>query len=84
MCTLALRGSQLFDWFDKRDIDKHLVMAIIMAGTVKITWWAAQYVDANPADAGTDVGLKVAAVMIPWSIIATPAIKWYFDSRPTG
>lgn len=80
-CWLAQRASETWEWIDKRDIDKHLVMVLIMWGTIKITSWAMKYVDLHPDDAGADVGLKVGAVLLAWNIIATPAIGWYFKAR---
>ena len=81
LCWVALRLSDFWEFIDKRDIDKHVVMAIIMYGTVRITTWSMAYIEANPNDAGTDVGLKVGAVLLSWNLIAAPAIKWYFDAR---
>ena len=84
LCRCAGLISRGWDWFDKRDIDKHIIMAIVIYGTIRLTLWATNYVDMHSMDSGADVGLKVAAVLLPWNIIAAPAIKWYFESRPTG
>ena len=84
LCWLALRAGQFWDFVDKRDIDKHAVMVVVVLGTIRLTEWAMKFTDLHGTESGTDIGLKVAAVLAPWTLIASPAIKWYFDARPNG
>jgi len=81
LCWLALRFSELWDFIDKRDIDKHTVSLAVMYGSYRITTWAFQFAEAHMDKSGVELAAVLAAVIAPWSLIQTTAIKWYFESR---
>lgn len=51
-CTLALRASQLWDFVDKRDIDKHAVSLAILCGAVWVLRWAMRFAEVALQHAG--------------------------------
>lgn len=82
MCTLALRASQLWDFIDKRQIDKHVVSAAILTGTVRIMHWAMAYASAPHAGmSGVDISAVIAAVVAPYAALQGAAINFYFRAR---
>lgn len=74
----------LWDWIDKRDIDKHAVAVAVMWGTTRVTEWSMTYAMTYPADASS-VGSAaiIAAVTGPYMALQAAAIKFYFDARTT-
>lgn len=83
MCWIAMRFSQMWDFIDKRDIDKHTVTMIVLYGTVKIVRWSFIFAEAHMDKSGVELAAVIAAIIGPWSIVQTAAIKWYFDARST-
>lgn len=81
LCWCALRLSQAWDWIDRRQIDAHVVAAIVLWGTIKITSWAMHYAASHPERSGVDLAAVIAAVMVPWSALQAAVCKWYFDTR---
>lgn len=75
------RCANLWDWFDGRQIDRHVASLAIFAVTWKMTEWAMAYATLHPDKAGLEVAAVIAALMGPWSIAQAAAIKFYFDSR---
>ena len=95
-CRLARRGSEFWDWVDKRDIDKHLTaQAIIWAfliGSYRMVLWgwdfARSWLDAAKAGkviSGTEVAAVVAAIGGPWSLLVgavlATVVNFYFKAR---
>ena len=80
LCWLAARCSQGWDWIDKRQIDAHIVSAIVLYGTIKITHWAMRFAEHGDRP-GIEVAAIIGAVMIPWSALQAAAIKFVFDTR---
>jgi hypothetical protein len=83
MCWLAARLSQMWDFIDKRDIDKHIVAAIIILyGTAKLTAWgirfAERWLEAGHAIPGSEVALVVGAVLAPYMMVASVVAGFYF------
>ncbi len=78
LCWLALRLSELWDFIDNRDIDKHFISIAVMYGTVKITTWAMMYAEKFQ---GPNTPLIIAAVCAPYMAMQAWALKSYFDSR---
>lgn len=81
LCVIALRAGQFWDFVDKRNIDKFVVSAIVLFGTIKITEWAIHFVDLHPDKPGLEVAAIIGAVLVPWSALQGAAIKFFFDSR---
>lgn len=80
-CWFAQRFSEAWDFIDKRDIDKHVVAWIVLYVTVYLLDWTLDYIYAHPDKSGVDLGLVVAAYMVPWSAVQAAVIKWYFEAR---
>lgn len=75
-----MRASQAWDWIDRRQIDAHLVNAVTLYGTIKITSWAMHF--AEHADRpGIEVAAILAAVGGPWAILQGAMVKFVFDAR---
>ena len=68
--------TRLWDWIDKREIDKHVVSVAVMLGTVKVTEWAMAFASAHP-----EAYAAIAAVTTPYCALQAAAIKFYFDNR---
>lgn len=83
LCWLAMRCSQLWDWIDKRDIDKHLVSVLILYGTWVVTRWAMAFAnDVNLSQRnGIESAALIAAVTAPYMALQAAAIAFYFKAR---
>lgn len=81
LCRIALRASQLWDFIDARDIDKHAVTLTILAGTVKVTQWAFLFAEMHADKSGVEIAAIIASVVGPYSLLQGAAIKWYFEAR---
>lgn len=76
--------TRLWDWFDDRDIDKHVMAWATFYITIRIVSWAAEFIDDHPDKPGLEVAAIVTAVMLPWTPVQAKVIQWYFDSRTTS
>lgn len=70
--------SSAWDWFDKRDIDKHVLSAAVMFSTFKITAWAISFAT-TCTKPGAEIAMIIAAVLIPWTPLQAAALKWQFE-----
>ena len=68
--------TRIWDWVDRRQVDKHLVSISVLYGTVRVTEWAMLFASAHP-----DGALVIAAVTAPYMALQAAVIKFYFDSR---
>ena len=75
--------SRLWDWIDKRDIDKHGLTLGIFWGTVKLTEWAMVFAAAHADRPGMEIAAIIAAVTAPYMALQAAAIKYYFEARST-
>ncbi len=73
--------TRIWDWVDKREIDKHVISAAILYGTINVLAWAMHYAATNTDKAGSDVALVIAAVTAPYMALQAAAIRFYFDAR---
>ena len=80
-CTIALRFSQMWDFIDARDIDKHSLSLSVFGMTIYIVFWMLEFIWAHPDKPGLEVAAIVAAIMVPWNGVQAAAIKWYFEAR---
>lgn len=71
----------MWDWFDKRDIDKHAMSWAVFYGTAWILWWATHFVQTHPDKPGLEVAAIIAAVMVPWTPLQAAVVNWYFRAR---
>jgi len=76
--------TMLWDWFDKRDVEKHIVAMATLFVTFGVIKWSMHYADVNEARNGTDIGLIIAAINVPLAAFQTAVIKWYFEARTGG
>lgn len=81
LCVVALRARQFWDFVDRRQIDAYAVSFLILYGTVRITDWAMDFVDAHPDVDGLKAAAIIGAIMGPWSLLQGAAIKFLFDAR---
>tara|TARA_R110000868_G_C10592522_1_gene739725 strand:+ start:374 stop:664 length:291 start_codon:yes stop_codon:yes gene_type:complete len=82
-CRCAQRASEVWDWIDKRDIDKHIVSIGIFYGTIRVLDWAMTFAIDHDWMGGLEMAAVIAAVLAPYMALQGAAIKWYFESRPT-
>jgi len=81
LCWVAMRLSEMWDWIDARDIDKHTVSVAIMLGTYKLTNWAMDYAALHPEKPGLELAAVIAAVTGPYMALQAAAIAFYFNAR---
>lgn len=81
-CVVAHRFSLLWDFIDKRDIDKHLMAWATFYITIYLVDWTLDYIYQHPEKSGAELGMVVAAYMVPWNLTQAVVIKWYYESRP--
>lgn len=81
LCRIALRASQLWDFIDARDIDKHAVSLVILVGTIKVTMWAFHFSELHMDKSGAELALVVASVTAPYMALQAAAISFYFRAR---
>ena len=80
-CAVARRFSDLWDFIDARDIDKHTVSVAIMLGTWKLTEWAIMYANLQHQKSGIEIAAIIAAVTAPYMALQAAAIAFYFKAR---
>lgn len=80
---LAL-AALFWDWFDKRDIEKHLIAVSTLLVTYMVIKWSMHYAEMNVARSGTDIAAVLAAINVPIATLQGAVIKWYFNARTTG
>lgn len=81
LCWIALRFADLWDWFDKRDIDKHIISGVVLWYSFRITEWAMHFIALHPDKPVAESAALIAAVMVPWSGVQAGAIAWVFKAR---
>lgn len=81
--NIAAVLSDVWDWIDKRDIDKHIVTLCVLWGTKTLTEWAMVFAVTNAARPGIEVAAIIAAVCTPYMALQAAAIGFYFKARPT-
>ncbi len=79
-CWLATRLSEMWDWIDSRDLDKHAVSVVVLTGTWNITNWAMQFAETGSRPAA-ETAMIIAAVSAPYLALQAAAIAWYFKAR---
>jgi hypothetical protein len=74
---------RFWDFIDDRDIDKHAVSVVILAGTWKVTEWAMTYAASHADRPGLETAAVIAAVLVPYNALQAAAVSFYFKSRTT-
>lgn len=83
LCQIALRFSQLWDFIDKRDIDKHAMAWATFYMTWHIVNWSLNFVWIYPDKPGLETAAMIGAALLPWTPVQAAVIRWYFESRST-
>ena len=81
LCWLAMRGSQFFDWIDKRQIDAYSVLIFSLWMTAEVLFWAMDFADTHPDMDGLKMAAMIGAVVGPWVTMQAALVKFYFDAR---
>lgn len=81
LCWIAMRLSQMWDFIDARDIDKHAVCWAVLLGAWFIGTWSMDFARTETSRSGSDLALIIGAVTAPYTLMLTGVIKWYFESR---
>jgi len=83
LCWVALRMADMWDWVDKRDIDKHAITGFGLYLAAKATFWGMDF--ANLAIAAKVPGLEIAAIIASVtaivSMMAGVIVKFHFNAR---
>lgn len=73
-----------WDWFDKRDVDKHFVAFLTLIVSWIVIKWSMSYADLNHERSGVDIAAVLAAINVPITAFQAAVVKWYFNARTTG
>jgi len=71
--------SAFWDWFDERQVDKHIVAIATLLVTFGVVRWSMGYATTQAARPGTDIAAVLAAINVPIMALQTAVIKWYFE-----
>lgn len=80
LCITARRAADFWDWVDRRQLDAHVISAIILYGSIVITEWAMQFAKHGDRP-GIEIAAIIGAVVGPWSVLQGAAIKFHFEAR---
>ena len=83
LCWIAMRCSQVWDWIDKRAIDKHIISLVVLYGTWRVTEWGMGFAAASSVSGnnGIEAAAMIAAVTAPYMALQAAAIAFYFKAR---
>ena len=73
-------GTAVWDFIDKRDIDKHATAWSVFVGTGKLLFWTVHFASSSPR-AGMEIAAIIAAVWAPWNIVLAAVVNWYFSTK---
>lgn len=78
--VLDLMG-MFWDWFDQRQVEKHLVAAATMIATFMVIRWSIGYADLHVDKSGSDLALVIGAINAPMLALQGVVINYYFKAR---
>lgn len=84
MLYVVCRGATgLWDWIDRRNIDKHAVSLVVLWGTWQITTWAMEFSSLffTTGKNGLELAAVIAAVTAPYMALQAAALSFYFRAR---
>ena len=81
LCKIALAGSAVWDFIDKRQIDAYAISLAILWYTATVIDWAMNFVTTHPDIDGLKAAAIIAAITGPWSALQGMAIKFLFNAR---
>ena len=84
LCLIALRGSQFFDWVDKRQVDAWSVLIFSLAMTYIVLEWAMDFANAHSEMDGLKMAAIIGAVVAPWVTMQAALVKFVFDARKSS
>lgn len=77
--AVRLAGS-VWDFIDKRDIDKHVTTWAVFSVTIKLLFWSITFATISTRPGG-EVAEIIAAIWAPWNIVQAAVLGWYFSRR---
>lgn len=78
---LVTAASRVWDFIDKREIDKHATAWAVFGVTIKLLLWTVHFASTSPR-AGAEIAEIVAAIWAPWNLVQAAVVAWYFNARP--
>lgn len=72
--------NQIFDFIDSRHLVRRVAFLTLLYMTLESFWWAMEFVSTT-AKTGAEVGLMVAAVTAPITLLQKSVIELYNESR---
>jgi hypothetical protein len=81
LCWIAVRAADMWDWVDKRDIDKHIITGWTLYMSSRVTFWAMAFAEAHPTMPGLEIAAIVGAVTGIVALMAGAVIKFHFTAR---
>ena len=85
LCKIALRGSQFFDFIDKRQIDAWCVLIFSLWMTYLVMDWATDFANnfssLHPDADVLKIAAVIGAIVGPWVTMQAALMKFYFDAR---
>ena len=76
--------SAFWDWFDARDVEKHIVAFFTLFLTYMELTWGMHFAEVNAAKPGLEISAILAAIGVPLSALQTAVISFYFNARVAG
>jgi hypothetical protein len=70
-----------WDWFDARDVEKHMVAIFTLYLTYMELTWGMRFAETNAAKPGLEISAILAAIGVPLSALQTAVISFYFKAR---
>jgi len=76
--------SRFWDWFDYRDVDKHIIAIATMFMTYFIVKWSMSFAEANASKSSMDIAAVLGVINAPYMALQAAVLKFYFEARPTS
>lgn len=81
LCWLADRGSDTWDWIDKRQLDAWGVLVFSLWMTARVLEWAMDFADGHAEMDGLRMAAIIGTVMGPWVTMQAALVKFHFEAR---
>jgi hypothetical protein len=76
--------SAFWNWFDERDVEKHLVALSTLILTYKILNWSMGYAASETVRSGTEIAAVLASINVPMAGLQAAVINFYFKARTSS
>ena len=80
-CRMARRATETWDFIDKRDIEKYVLIVWIFWFTSSILFDLIAFAEKHMDKSGMELAAVIGAITLPWSGVVAGAVKWFFDAR---